>query len=74
MVLADLRTSAEESKQILLQAHLLDVPVRVADHLHAHALTFAHTLALHAETPEQYRVLSNIFPLEHIRFFLKVSL
>ena len=31
-------------------------------------------LDLHPETPEQYIVLSNIFPGEQIRFFLPVSL
>ena len=44
--------------------------------VYEHATREPHSyllIDLHPETPEQYRVLSNIFPGEQIRFYLPVS-
>ena len=44
--------------------------------VYEHATQEPHSyllIDLHPETPEQYRVLSNIFPGEQIRFYLPVS-
>ena len=45
--------------------------------VYEHATQDPHSyilIHLHPETPEQYRVLSNIFPGEQIRFYLPVSI